>query len=243
MTRHGVRLPFCSRPARSSPILPHSSAPKVLSRPGANWTKTRDFRVLRNLVAVSPPGSFTTRVRATARQPERSAGQAWPIPCKEILYAPDPIWHDASQPVYDPRSLAWMARDDLAALRPYLTGRKTGVSETVNVSYPSPEQAVLDVTLDSPGLVVLADVDYPGWELTIDGSSAPIYRVNGAMRGAAVSAGRHRLVYTYAPRSFKIGRLVSIGGLATLMVLGVACRRWPCAAILGAWDESSSDKT
>ncbi len=58
---------------------------------------------------------------------------------------------------------------------------------------------MLEVSLDSPGLVVLADVDYPGWELAIDGKPAPIYRVNGVMRGAAVSAGRHRLVYTYAP--------------------------------------------
>ena len=101
------------------------------------------------------------------------------------------------------------------------------------MTYPTPEQAVLEVRLDSPGLVVLADVDYPGWELAIDGKPAPIYRVNGVMRGAAVSAGRHRLVYTYAPRSFQIGRLVSIAGLAALFFLGLACARWPSMAVLG----------
>ena len=73
------------------------------------------------------------------------------------------------------------------------------------MTYPSPEEAVLEVSLDSPGLVVLADVDYPGWELAIDGKPAPIYRVNGVMRGAAVSSGHHRLVYTYAPQSFRSG--------------------------------------
>ena len=52
------------------------------------------------------------------------------------------------------------------------------------MTYPNPQQAVLEVTLDSPGLVVLADIYYPGWELTIDGKPAPIYRVNGVMRGA-----------------------------------------------------------
>ena len=100
------------------------------------------------------------------------------------------------------------------------------------MTYPTPEQAVLDVRLDSPGLVVLADVDYPGWELTIDGKPAPIYRVNGVMRGAAVSSGRHRLVYTYAPRSFKIGRIVSITGVAALLLLILACWRSPSVAIL-----------
>src|SRR5262249_22908185 len=158
---------------------------------------------------------------------------------QEMLYAPDPIWRDASQPVHDPRSLAWAARDDLDAIRPYLSGQKTGASETVNVSYPTPEQAVLEVGLDSPGLVVLADVDYPGWDLAIDGIPAPIYRVNGVMRGAAVPAGRHRLIYTYAPRSFQIGRLVSIAGLAALLVLSLACARWPSVAVLGARDESN----
>ena len=64
---------------------------------------------------------------------------------------------------------------------------------------------MLDVTLDSPGLVILADVYYPGWELTIDGKPAPIYRVNGVMRGAAGPDRPHRLVYTYDPQSFRIG--------------------------------------
>ena len=56
-------------------------------------------------------------------------------------------------------------------------------------AYPTPEKAVLDVRLDSSGPVILADAAYPGWELSIDGKSAPIYRVNGVMRGAAVSSG------------------------------------------------------
>ena len=73
------------------------------------------------------------------------------------------------------------------------------------MTYPNPQQAVLEVSLDSPGLVVLADVYYPGWELKIDGKPAPIYRVNGVMRGAAGLRGPHRLVYTYDPQSFRVG--------------------------------------
>ena len=60
-------------------------------------------------------------------------------------------------------------------------------------------------------MVVLADVYYPGWELTIDGQSAEILRVNRMMRGAAVAAGSHLLVYTYRPRSFRLG-LTDLGG-------------------------------
>ena len=106
-------------------------------------------------------------------------------------------------------------------------------SETVKVTYPSPQQAVLDVNLETPGIVVLADVYYPGWELTIDGKPAPIYRVNGSMRGAAVPAESRRLVFTYAPQSFRIGKFVSVTGLALLMCLGLACAFWPVDPVLG----------
>ncbi len=81
---------------------------------------------------------------------------------------------------------------------------------------------------------------YPGWDLTIDGKSAPIYRVNGLMRGAAVPSGPHRLVYQYSPQSFRVGRLVSIAGLAALLIVGGACARWPVDPILGGTPSSNS---
>ena len=146
---------------------------------------------------------------------------------REILYAADPIWKDATQLSYDPHSVAWVSRDDLRELRPVLSGEKPISSETVKVTYPNPQQVVLEATLESPGLVILADVYYPGWELLIDGKPAPIYRVNVMMRGAAVSSGRHRLVYTYRPQSFRVGRLVSLAGLAALLIFGVVWRDGP----------------
>jgi hypothetical protein len=73
----------------------------------------------------------------------------------------------------------------------------------------------------------LADVDYPGWRLAIDGEPAPIYRVNRLMRGAAVKAGRHHLVYSYEPRSFYLGRWVSVAGLVVFLTLVAFFRRHP----------------
>jgi uncharacterized membrane protein YfhO len=76
-------------------------------------------------------------------------------------------------------------------------------------------------------------VYYPGWELAIDGKPAPIHVVNRLMRGAAVPAGTHRLVYSYAPRSFLVGRVVSILGVVVLALLGVFCVRRPVDPMLG----------
>ena len=133
--------------------------------------------------------------------------------------------------------LAWIDINKRTELGPFLSGRPPGPTESVKVTYPSPDRAELEASLESPGLVILADVYYPGWELTIDGKPAPIYAVNGLMRGAAVPAGTHRLVYSYAPRSFLVGRVGSILGLGVLALFGIACALRPVDPVLGAWEK------
>ena len=196
-----------------------------------SWIETRDYKVLRNRQHL--PRAWIVHdaritVPVTGLAPE-SRSQAM----QEILYGADEIWNDATQVAFDPRRIAWVGYDDALSLRPYLTGEVTRPSETVKVTYPSPQLAVLEVNLESPGIVVLADVYYPGWELTIDGKPAPIYRVNGLMRGAAVPAESHRLVFTYTPQSFRIGKLVSVAGLALFLFFGLFCAFWPIDPVLG----------
>jgi Bacterial membrane protein YfhO len=197
-----------------------------------NWIDTRDFRVIRNRVEY-PRAWIVHEARATIRDNETSM-DSWSKARQEILYAGDPMWHDPTLGVYDPRTIAWVGKDDFDEMRRHLSNRKTSPSETAKVIYPNPQKAVLEVRLDSPGLVILADIYYPGWVLAIDGKPAPIYRVNGAMRGAVVPSGVHQLVYTYAPEVFRVGRLVSIVGLFALLILGLSCTFWPVdAAIAG----------
>jgi hypothetical protein len=156
---------------------------------------------------------------------------------QEILYADDMLWNDSTQVAFDPHRVAWLAEDDLPLLAPHLSGRPPTPAETIIVSYPDPEHAVLDAQLDSPGLVILCDVYYPGWALTFDQMPATIFRVNGVMRGASVPAGKHRLVYSYAPRSFLAGGVISIVGVALLTVLGLFCVLRPVDRVLGPADE------
>ena len=84
-----------------------------------------------------------------------------------------------------------------------------------------PDRVELKATLDRPGLVVLADVYYPGWTLAIDGRPATIERANRMMRAAAVDRGEHTLAFTYRPASFRIGLVVTCAALAGLIPLGV----------------------
>jgi hypothetical protein len=198
------------------------------------WFENRDFQVQRNLQEF--PRAWVVHDARTIRPATELSRENRQAPLQEIVYADDPIWHDPDRHAFDPMTLAWVNNDMIGELTPFLSHQRPHASETVKVSYPSPQSAVLEVSLKSAGLVVLADVHYPGWELTIDGKPAPIYRVNWMMRGAAVGAGSHRLVYTFAPRSFRIGWVVSILGLVGLSLLGIVCLRKPVNRALGAED-------
>ena len=91
----------------------------------------------------------------------------------------------------------------------------------MTVNRYEPQRVELTARLERPGVVVLADVYYPGWTLTIDGRPAPLYRANRMMRGAATASGTHTLVYTFQPRSFYVGLALSAVGLASLAGLGL----------------------
>ena len=67
-----------------------------------------------------------------------------------------------------------LAADHAEAFGPAAEEERNGQGHAIRI----PQRAILDVTLESTGLVILSDVDYPGWQLTIDDEPAPIYRVN-----------------------------------------------------------------
>lgn len=190
-----------------------------------DWVVDHDFQVRRN--DASYPRAWVVhgaRYVKAIRGLDRSDRDA---PMQEILYAADFLWHDPTRIVYDPKRLVWVDLDRANELAPFLHGVETRPTETVTVTRHDPDRVELQAVLEGPGMVVLADVYYPGWVLTIDGQAAPIYRANRIMRGAAVASGRHTLVYTYRPASFRVGLVVSGVGLLALAGLGLAFARDP----------------
>ena len=122
----------------------------------------------------------------------------------------------------DPHRTAWLDADQRVALTAYLPGTPPLPSEMPAITVYKPHEVALDVALEQPCLLILADTYAPGWHLTIDGAPAPIHRANLMMRSAAVAAGRHHLVFRYEPPAFRIGIALSGAGLAVLAVLAGA---------------------
>jgi hypothetical protein len=133
-------------------------------------------------------------------------------------------------------------------------------SDTANSqSVPPPRRATLrhyhpnrvevDVDDGAPGFLVLTDLWYPGWTCTVDGAARPVYRADFLFRAVEVPAGRHEVVFTFAPASYSRGRLLSLVALSLVgvVLLWGSVRRWflPLAAwrsghAVLAWHSSSA---
>lgn len=60
-------------------------------------------------------------------------------------------------------------------------------------------QVVLHIHAQVEALVVLSDLDYPGWVARVDGLPAEIWRVEGIVRGVRTTAGSHEISLRYHP--------------------------------------------
>ncbi len=70
---------------------------------------------------------------------------------------------------------------------------------------PLPDEAVrwspnrITVQAAGPGLLVLSEVAYPGWQVRVDGTPAPLLTPAGVLRGVLLPAGEHTVIFSYAP--------------------------------------------
>jgi hypothetical protein len=67
--------------------------------------------------------------------------------------------------------------------------------------------------------LVLSDVFYPGWSVTIDGVPSRLYQTDYVLRGAVVPAGAHLAKFEFTPRTFHAG--VGLTVLASVLTIGI----------------------
>lgn len=95
------------------------------------------------------------------------------------------------------------------------TKNASGSASLINYT---PETVSFSLRSFGNQLFFLSDNFYPGWQATLDGAVVPIMRADYTFRAVAVPTGDHKLVFSYKPRSFVLGALISV---ATLLGFGV----------------------
>jgi hypothetical protein len=103
-------------------------------------------------------------------------------------------------------------------------------SGAARVTADTGDGVTIEANMQTRGLVVLADRWADGWSVTVDGRSQPALRVDAALRGVVVDAGRHTVEWQYATPGLVPGSVVSLATLvlgAAWVVLPLRRRRAP----------------
>lgn len=80
----------------------------------------------------------------------------------------------------------------------------------------SPNRIEIALPPGESGLVALSEIDYPGWEVEIDGQPAQKVSVAGLLRGVEVPQGARRVVFIFRPRLLYLG--LGLGWVGILFV-------------------------
>jgi hypothetical protein len=92
--------------------------------------------------------------------------------------------------------------------------------EPVEGQLASYEPDEIRFTIDAPheGLVVLNEIQFPGWQVEVDGHAATSVRANYLLRAVWVPQGHHAIVWKFEPRRWRL--LVGCYVLALLAIFG-----------------------
>lgn len=117
-------------------------------------------------------------------------------------------------PDFDPRRVAYVESDSPINLPSLCHG-------SVSIAKEIPKEITLAAEMETPGLVVVADLWDKGWNAYLDGTQVPILRANHAIRGIVVPAGTHAVLLRYEPASLTWGlRLLGLAAMGWVAWLG-----------------------
>lgn len=148
--------------------------------------------------------------------------RAWIV--HEVAREPshDAVFHRIDDPVINLHKVAVIETPLSQSL-----GLASETVEPVRFRSYEADRISLDVAAESPGLLVLSELYYPGWRAIVNGRPTEIYKVDGALRGIMVPRGESLIAVEYTPFSFYVGgalSLLTFSGVLTGFVLSLRKR-------------------
>ncbi len=151
--------------------------------------------------------------------------RAWMVPNSKAVSEEDALKaiRGESKEPFNPRELALLER-------PPLTKVRLGIDEPFSQAEAkllkyAPNWLVIETSSDKRAVLVVSEMNYPGWEATIDGQPAEIYTANYLLRGVIVPEGKHTVEMRYAAPAAKLGGIISALALLFISVALVKTRR------------------
>jgi hypothetical protein len=95
---------------------------------------------------------------------------------------------------------------------------------TARITDYAPRTVVVATEARCPTYLVLTDLFYPGWQVSVNGVPVETLAADTAFRGVPVPAGASVVTFEYSPTSFKVGVWLAVSGLVLLLGLCFAVR-------------------
>jgi hypothetical protein len=96
---------------------------------------------------------------------------------------------------------------------------------SVAVSAHTANRVTLEVTTERPGILVMNEPFFRGWQAWDRGVPLRILRANVLFRALALPPGNHQILLEFSPASWRVGWWISVAGLAATIGLSVPMRR------------------
>jgi uncharacterized membrane protein YfhO len=85
-------------------------------------------------------------------------------------------------------------------------------------------QLSIKVVTNSPQLLVINDLYYPGWHAFVDGVEQEIAQANGWARAIYIESGKHEVLLRFEPTGWKAG--LAGAGIAALVLIVLGFWEW-----------------
>ncbi len=108
---------------------------------------------------------------------------------------------------------AWVQADDIVVGVEIM--EEVAVQKTPNT---------ITMQASGPGLLVLSEIAYPGWQVTVNGFPAQMETPMGLLRGVRLPAGSHTVQFTFRPMLLYLGLWLS--ALAMVMLAAALVWQW-----------------
>ena len=119
----------------------------------------------------------------------------------------------------DFRERAWIT----AEVKPY--ERDNGPGRVSIAQYSPGGRYLLNADMQRDGWIVISESAWKGWRAYVDGKRVKMQNANAAFLSVHVPAGRHEVRVVFWPESFVLGRAITFGTIAVLIVFGLIRRR------------------
>jgi Bacterial membrane protein YfhO len=108
---------------------------------------------------------------------------------------------------------------------PHLPGGALAPGSSARVVAYEPSRLQITTDAQTPTVLVVSEISYPGWKATVDGTPARIMLTDYLLRGIALPAGKHEVEMRYAAPAARTGAIISACALLLICGLFVYARR------------------